>query len=64
MPHTPIRCGSTSSQRSRNVLVVADLRPRVEMLPVIAVTDSEVPVVEDHRVHASLREALLIFYLT
>src|SRR4029077_9404156 len=37
-----------------------DLRPRVEMLPVVAVADAQVSVVEDHRVDPRRSESLCV----
>src|SRR5258708_36334359 len=45
----PVRVDVVSPLEERHcILIVADLRPRVEMLPDVAVADTQVSIVEDH----------------
>ena len=45
-------------EETHGVLVVADLRPWVEVLAVVAVADAEIAVVEDERIEPGLGEGL------
>ena len=45
-----------SLEERDRVLVVADLRPRIEVLTVVAIADAKVAIIEDHCVQAGRSE--------
>src|SRR5260370_35207694 len=53
----PVRVHRLMPLQERNtVLVVADLRPGIEMLAIVAVADTKIAIVEDHGIDADFGE--------
>src|ERR1700710_2845742 len=57
----PIRIyGLVSFEKRKRILVVANLCPRVEVLPIVTLAVAKVAIVENHRVDSGFREGLCI----